>query len=364
MTNVRCLTGLQLFWTMLTFTLGQAMFLTIAPAVAIAGNDAWLSLLLNAAVSAGLVFLTADTARHCQGRTLIGYAQCVLGPVIGRAIGAAYVLLWVVDASVIARQTADFMTATEYRQTPHWVFIFSLALVVIGLLHRRIFASLGSMALLIGPSVLILLIATLAIAATNSHWQRLLPVATLHGVGRIAQGALPAAMNTGQAVVAGMLVPFARHPLRATSAVVLGVAVAGVVLVFLAVQVVSVFGPTLPPMLWNPLFDLTRFIDMRTFVENMESSVLVFWLVSSFFRLAVFLGVAVYALTQLVPRWPVSVTLWGTGAVVAALAFVPGNILYSSELYQRFLYESGIGPALLMGVPLVLWVGARWRALR
>jgi len=364
MIHARTLTRLQLFWIMLTFTIGQAIFLTIAPAIAIAGNDAWLSQLLNAVISAGLALITADTARRCRRRTLIEYAQDVLGPVLGRVAGGAYVLLWLADASIIVRQTADFMTAVEFRQTPHWVFMGSLALLVIGLLHKRIFASLGSMALLIGPGVLLLLLATLAISATNSHWQRLAPIAGLHGIRSIAEGALPVVMNTGQSVVAGMLIPFARQSRHATAAIVLGVAVACLTLACITTQVVAVFGPNLPPMLWNPLFDLTRFIDMRTFVENMESSVLVFWLVTSFFRLAVFLGVAVFAITQLIPRCSLQTTLWTGGLVVTVLAFVPGNIQYSSELYQRFLYVSGVGPALLAGVPLVLWVGSRWRKAR
>ncbi|MHB1957370.1 MAG: GerAB/ArcD/ProY family transporter [Sulfobacillus sp.] len=358
MTTVTKLSGAQLFWLFTLFTMGMSVFLTVAPAIHRSHNDVWLSMVLNLLVSAFLTFVCVRTALHYPTETLVQYSQRLLGKWAGRGVSLLYLLHWTTVAGIILRQTADFMMTSEFHHTPPWVFIISMIVTVLYLLQKGGLESLGRISLLIGPIVMGVMVMTVWLSTTDARWTRLLPVYSLNGIQPIFLGALPVIGYTGDGATVSMLLPFVQNVKRNAYIAVAGVGAASLFLIAAAAEIVAVFGPDLPAAMWNPFFDLTRFISVASFVEEIEPFVIIFWFLSGFVRLSLFVFISSHGWRQLFSgsrTWPF---LSIVGLITAAEAFIPPNIVYSSVLYSRTIVDGWVTPILFVSIPLLLWIVA------
>lgn len=358
------LSGMQLFWLLAMFTIGLSVFLTIAPAVQRAHNDVWISLTVNLFATTLLTWISVHTALRYPGQTMVQYAQSLLGTWPGRVISVLYLLYWTSLSGIIVRETADFMMTSEFHHTPPWVFIISMVAIVLYLLRDGGPTSIGRISLLIGPMVMATLLLTLWLSVPDGRWSRLLPLYALNGPGPILHGAMPVLAFTGNSVIVGMLVPFVKHTRHSAYMAVAGVAAAGLFLIGAGVQTIAVFGPDLPAAMWNPFFDLTRFISVSNYLEEIEPFVVVFWFLSAFVRLSVLTFATSYGWSQLFNSSRVWPFLWAVSAIAAVEAFLPRNIVDSSRLYSRAIAQDWAGPILFAAVPLLLWVVSGIRSRR
>ncbi|MHB1682097.1 MAG: GerAB/ArcD/ProY family transporter [Bacilli bacterium] len=349
------LSGAQLFWLLTLFTIGMSGFMTIAPVICRAHNDAWMSMTLNLLVSTFLTFVSVRIALRYPGETLVQYSQSIVGKWVGRGVSLLYLLHWTTLAGIMVRQTSDFLITSEFHHTPLWVFIISMVAVVLYLLHKGGLDSLGRMALFLGPVIMGMILLTVWLSIPDGRLTRLLPLYFTNGGSSILQGVLPVFGYAGNGVVVGMLLPFVKNAKRNAYMAVWGVAVACLFLIGAAAQVVAVFGPDLPAAMWNPIFEMVRFISVADFVEEIEPFVIIFWFMSAVIRLSLFIFIASYGWSQLFQSsraWPF---LWAVGLITTVEAFLPRNIVYSSILYSRTIVEVWVAPVLFVAVPLLLW---------
>lgn len=349
------LSGAQLFWLLTLFTIGMSVFLTIAPAIHRAHNDVWMSMTLNLLLSTFLTFVSVRTALRYPSETLVQYSQSILGKWIGRGISLLYLLHWTTLSGIIVRQTSDFMMTSEFHHTPPWVFIISMVAIVLYLLQKGGLESLGRLALILGPVIMGVMLMTVWFSTPDSRWTRLLPLYFANGVSSILQGVLPVVGYTGNGVAVGMLLPFVKDAKRNAYMAVWGVASACLFLIVASVQIVAVFGSELPASMWNPFFDLSRFISVANFLEEIEPFVIVFWFLSAVIRLALLIFVASYGWSQLFSSSRALPYLWAVCLITIVEAFLPRNIVYSSILYSRMVVETWVAPILLVAVPLLFW---------
>ncbi|MHB1629855.1 MAG: GerAB/ArcD/ProY family transporter [Bacilli bacterium] len=218
--------------------------------------------------------------------------------------------------------------------------------------------SLSRCTMLLGPLTLLALVGDLIFNIPNVHFSRLLPVYAATGPQAILAGSLPSLGFVGQTVLVSMFAPFMQTPKLMTRYAVLGVLVAGVFLTMTAAVIVAMFGPDLSSRMWNPFFDITRYISIADIFQNVEAVVILVWFLSAFVRVAVYLFVATYGWARLfrINHW--QPLLWVVGPLSAAEAFLPNNIVFSSISYTEHVIQLFVTPVLVIAIPLLLWITA------
>jgi len=350
------ITGGQLFWISSMFNLGMAAFLMISPTVERVKNDAWISLAVSGLVSMVATWIGIQLSRYYPDKTFVEYLIDLTGTFIGKAIGILYVVNWIIVTGMVLRQITDIFITTQYHRTPSWVFVISMVIVSIYLLYQNGLQSLGLVTEVIGPLVILVAIFTFLFDLPNVDWKQLMPVYVNTGPYGLMYGAIPAASFLAQSSYITMIYRFVKHPERNARQAIWGGGVASLFLVISGLFTVGTFGADLTTNMWNPVFDMARYVSVAEIVQNIDAFVTIIWFLTAFVRVALFMFFAVYGTAQIlkIHNWKV-VMMWVSGFTII-IAMLPRNIIESTVVYPTKVVEPFVLPVLVFGIPLTLWL--------
>ncbi len=124
------LTGLQIFWIIITFSVGNMMLLTVQPAIATAKHDVWISYLLASIGGVLLVFIANKVALLYPKNTFIQYSKIILGKGFGTIIIFIFFIQWYSVIADILCELADFVNTILLPTTPPWILHVTMLLLL------------------------------------------------------------------------------------------------------------------------------------------------------------------------------------------------------------------------------------------
>ncbi|MGQ9754705.1 MAG: GerAB/ArcD/ProY family transporter [Desulfotomaculales bacterium] len=353
--------GKQAVMLMLSTVLPTAILTVPAVVVGFARQDAWLS--IGIATAAGLLIarLVVSLNLRFPGKTLVEYAEEILGKVPGKIVGLLYIwgFFLYVGAGVV-REFAVFMVTAVMPETP--IIVFSIMIVAVAAYAiRNGLEVLCRFNQLFIPLVGLLAI-VFALSVKDMRLARLLPVFDA-GLIPVIKGSVAPAMWLGQIVIFAMIIPYLHRPRDAHRVATFSLLLISFFLTASILEALLIFGPYVASAWIFPTFNAVRVVSIANFLERLESVVVAVWVIGAFVKVGVFYYAAVLGSAQ----WlglrdfrplvaPVglllvvlSILLWGEN-IIEMLHLV-------TEVYVPFsllVFESGI-PLLL----LVTAVGRR-----
>lgn len=284
---------------LLVFTVVVSTAVLIVPAItaAAAGRDGWICTLVVATVYGLLVTLIIIKLwERFPNKTIIEYSQIIVGPFLGKIIGAAYILWFIHINSVVVREFGDFLLTSFMPETPLIAFIIILltlgawatksGLEVICRANEFIF-----------PLFILSVTAVFVLALQESDFSRLLPVME-DGIKPILRGSWAPMAWRGEIIFVSMLLPYISDSDKAGKYLAYSVILVGFVLTFATVFTTAVIGE-LTNYLTFPFFELARCITIGRFFERMEALVLVMWVAGVTIKVATFFCLASLGTGQL-----------------------------------------------------------------
>lgn len=348
----------QLFWMIMMLEIGINLLISMTATILYAKQDAWISYILAGGAGLVITYIASKLSSRYPRQTLIEYSVTILGKWGGKLIVIPFILQWFWVISLILRDEFLFIRLSVLYKTPAWVVIGTMLGVVIYTVYHGGIEAIGRVSELWGPILMIILALTFALTINNLNAPMLLPVYADTGPGPILQGALAPVSLLGESVLLMMLFPFVEHPGKGTrKAVLLGVALSSVMLLFGVLWVIMTFGPAVSGRLQFPFFEMVKLVYLMEFIQNMDIFVMAVWLVCIFVKLSIYMFITSYGVAQ----WTGKTGSWKKiSLIVAAVSFILTMLVIilnpPAGLLLKGVWIRYVLPVNMIGIPLFLWL--------
>lgn len=322
-----------------------------------AKQNGWLSLLV-VATSYGLLvaLVVVKLGLRFPGQTVVEYAPEILGPFLGKLVGAGFVFLFIHFNAVIIREYSSFLVTAFMPETPQAIFIVTqvllAAIAVRGGLEVICRAGEWVFAVFILSMVIIL-----GLVLHDADFTQLLPVLE-NGVRPVIHGGLSPSGFRGEVMLMLMFLPYINMPQKSMKYLLASILLMGIALAEATAVTTAVFGE-ITENLTFPFFSLARYIALFGFIERLESLILVMWVAGVSIKVAAFYYVAALGAAQLFNLRDYRPVVLPIGVLLAAWSV--GLFANSRELVEwintsfppyAFTFQLGI-PSLLLLVAVL-----------
>ena len=268
---------------------------------ATAGRDAWIAALISTGIGMLLVLVYTALARMQPGLTLIEWYITQFGKWIGVPIAWMYVLLIVYDAGRIIADLKYLIPMTVLYKTPPIVtigiFVAVAAYAIFG--GIEVIGRIGELFL---PLILLLYFLEIILIFSSGivHINYLRPIVG-EGWKRILDTVWPLGISQtfAETLRFSMIWVLVDKPEKIMKSTLIATGISGVFIAFFSMLAVLGLGENTFVHSILPLYKLIQQISVADFVENLDIIEILYFLVTSFFKLSVELFIIVRGIQQL-----------------------------------------------------------------
>ncbi|SFM08550.1 spore germination protein KB [Paenibacillus sp. 1_12] len=299
MSKQESVSSVQMSMLFLFFLTGASIVIIPAPLTNIAGNGAWISLLIAFAMGilllAGILYLY----RQFPGQSLIECSRLMLGNTLTTLLLIPFtaVMFWNVAGIVI--EIVTFFKSTMLKETPTYAIstLFFVTIALTALAGIEVMARMASvlLALMFGFIVVIWLL-----VGNLYHPEYLLPVMP-DGIGPILNAAYIAyGFPYSELVVFAMILPYIRKKdtPKVGKHLYLAIIVNAMTLLASIIFSIMVLGPLSGDLKYS-LYQLARLIFIQEIIERIESIIGISLIVGFYFKAAILLFILMRVLAQM-----------------------------------------------------------------
>jgi spore germination protein KB len=351
------ISGTQIFWMMFTLEVGNTLLLTLSSTIRDAKQDAWTSMIIAGVAGMAISFLATSVSSLYPGETIIDYSQTILGKWLGKLIVIPFLLQWYSVIGLISGEFGDFIITALFHKTPLWVIIFTIMLLLTFLMYQGGIEGIGRLSEIVGPMVLLMIGVLLILDVKDMDWHHMLPIYQDSGLSSILKASFtPMASFFGESVMMTMFVFFMDKPDQASSRAIWGIGLAVFMVTIGTLAVIFTFGPGLPSRLLYPFYDMSRFISVMEFIQNVDILIVIIWFFSIFIKLALYMFLACYGTAQWFHLKDWRKVVWLVVPISFIMAVSIKNIQVFAQYYDKYYWLPYVFPVNMIGIPLLLFV--------
>jgi spore germination protein KB len=347
------LTKYQYFWLLLSMEI-TTLLLTPSLTFKEAKQGAPMAMLLAGVASLLVTYIAIKLSLLYPEETFVEYVPKIIGKWLGRTIILAYLLLWITATGIILRQYADFVHSALLVATPFWVVVLFMVFVMVYAVHGGLHI-VGRCSEVIGPIIIFNIVVFKLLTIINYRPERMLPLLPIEGVIPVLKGSTLAASFLSESFMIVMLVAFLSDKKKAVSSGLWGVGIAAIILITGVIDVLLIMDNTVPAKLLYPIYNITQYISIMEFIQNLDILMVVGTIFSFFIKLCLYMFMTSYGAAQLfhIRKW--KYLIWIVGILVIAVALFPRNVDESQINFPHF-WKNVAFPIFLFGIPLLLWM--------
>jgi len=281
------------------FITGSSIINIPGPLIGYAKNGAWISLLLS--MSIGLFILVCLLYLHKKfpNMTFIEYSKAMVGNWITVLLAIPFISFQFHMTSGIVLDIGLFMTSSMMRQSPLYLFLL-LVFVVVALTVRSGIETMARMFIVPIVSVLLFVIIILVLSYPNYEVEHLRPFMPL-GIKPVVLGAyFSYGFPYVEIVLMAMVLPYVRkeQPAHLSKGMYTAFLVYGFFIIAVTVSTILVFGPMAGERLYS-MFEVARTVDLLEVIQRIESLVGISLIMASFMKASIVLFTLNLTLTKL-----------------------------------------------------------------
>ncbi|MCM3627063.1 spore germination protein [Paenibacillus glycanilyticus] len=344
----------QLFWLLTTMEIGMTALLTIGESFKESRQAAWLSILLALLSSLVVTYISSKLCLLFPGKTFVDFVPELIGKWLGKLLSILYLAIWYAVGGVILREYSDFVHMALFLNTPIWVIMVLMILMMIYTVTGGV-QTLGRCSEIIGPFITISIVLITLLLAKDFRPVMLLPVLPLQGLGALVKGSLGAFSFLGESIAILMLIGFLQPHRKITAAATGGVALAGILLILITVSTCMVLGPVLPTYFIYPVYSVVQYVSVMEFIQNIDVLAVIVVIFSIFIKLSLYLFITSYGTAKVlgITKWR---NITGASAILfLIIALYPKNII-ESQVYFPDFWKYIVLPIFIISIPLLLLV--------
>ncbi|MDR6881269.1 endospore germination permease [Bacillus sp. 3255] len=353
------LSGNQLFWIIVTTEVIAMIGLRISPAIIIAKQDAWLSMLIAGGIGIALSLPVIHLSMLHPNQTLTLFSQSLLGKWFGRILVIPFLIVWYILSAALLRSFADFLHLVLVDRTPLWMIMILLVGVTIYMTYSAGITGIGRFCELMGPVIMLTLLISIILNVGNVDLRYLQPVYFDSGWLNIVKGSLAPSIWFAGPFTFLVIISFMQQPQKALSRSIWGICTTVLIVSISTLMVILVFGPNLSAKIRFPYFMFVRTIDILNFIQNVDIFIMFIWIFGVFAQLSLYFFIASYETAQWLKMKEWRKMIWIGAPIIFIMAFlIPDETAFTQ--YDKF-WTSVIFPVCGITIPLFLWIIAMIR---
>lgn len=225
----------------------------------------------------GCLWIVCKLGQRFPQHTLPQYTEILLGKTLGKIVGGAYVLYFLVVNILVIREFSEFLTNTLMPGTPG--VVFSTIIVLIGAYAAfKGIEVIARMVQFLLPLFVFTLVVLLGLAVPDMELGKLQPFLE-GGILPVIWGSVVPASWYGEIVVLVILLPMVNKPQEVKRKGALTLLAAAFFLTADTLITLTIFGPCLTGDLLFPFWYLAKFIEFGNYLQRMESLIVLLWVV-------------------------------------------------------------------------------------
>ncbi|MCP3773797.1 spore germination protein [Paenibacillus sp. MZ04-78.2] len=349
------ISGLQLFWLMLSLVTGSGMLFTLSPTIIEAKQDAWIAAAFAGVIGLCIVFLAVKLSLLYPDQTFVQYSQQILGKWLGKIIIVPpFVWLYSLDGMIL-RDSSEFVYLALFNRTPVYVLLVTLLILAVYVIYTGGIEGIARCSEIMGPLIVLMVVGTCVLSLNHADWHQLTPVYADSGIKSILKGSIPITVFYSSMIFFTMVICFLSDSRQALSRAMWGMAIASFFILVATAMVTMTFGPELASRMWVPFFDMTRSISLLGFIQNVDIVVVIIWLFSVFLKFSLLLFITIYGTAQWLNMRDWRKLMWIVVPIVYGISLLPKNLAVILSDYTKAItpYTMSIN---VFGIPLLLWI--------
>lgn len=350
----------QFFLLTLNYTIGTSFFIRPGGIIASTKQDGWIIPLLAGTIALLIVCLWLTLAKANLGLSIVQICIKVLGKPVGGFFALLYIWYFVQTAGWVTRNLGDFMKTLVMPRTPISVFHLMLLLIVCYAAIKGI-ETIARVSEFLTPFVLIVVVIIYLLTLSEWRTDRLWPMFQTDAWQMIINSTTVIGFPYMESVCLMMLAPYVKNGVK--SGLLYGIAMGTILLSGIVFVTIGVLGVTRASHSTYPLYIIVQELKIAEFIDHVESTIVIVWLIWIFLKLCTAYYCAVLGICQLFrlnDRTWIAVPLI---LLVSGLAIsFNDNVVENIEWDKRyiFLYSCFYG----IGIPVLLLLMTWFRKSR
>ena len=321
-----------------------------------AKNDLWLSPILASFIGILTVYIAYKLHKHYPNQTVIQFSEQIMGRFVGKILGFLYLAFYIPVTGSIIRGYGEFLVDSFLVHTPISVVMASMVLLCA-------FAVLGGLevlarvAQLFLPAFTIPLIILIFLLSPDFEFKNLFPMFE-DGIMPSVKGAIVPSGYFTEFFLMIFLLPFLADGKKGMKYGMMSVFAVMMTIVVVNLIVFLVLGEATISKVY-PLMNVSRYISLGNFFENLESITMAIWILGAFIKISVFYYAAALGTAQWLNLSDYRPVIWPIGILLVEFSFwsfPSGMELGRYDLinfpFQGFLMQTLI-PLLLLVISVV-----------
>lgn len=325
---------------------------------AVAGRDAWISVLISSSVGLIIMLLYTLLMRMNPGLTLVEWWRAQFGKWIGTPIAWAYTLLILYEVGRGVGDLKFLIPITILPKTPIFIvlIVFMIVLIYGAFAGIEVIARLGE---IVFPVILFLFPIEI-ILIFGSHImniQHLQPIAG-KGWSQILEAVWPVGITQsfGESIELAMIWPLVSQPEKIIRTTLLATITSGLfIAIFDAIAVATLGGALFENSIY-PMYTLIQQISLGEFVDNLDAIEVLYFLTTIFFKISIHMFAVVRAIQKLTLVKNSRVFILPVSAIALYLGMtMSSNILVHIETSLKMIQYNLFVPLFII-LPSILFV--------
>ncbi|MBP1994689.1 GerAB/ArcD/ProY family transporter [Paenibacillus eucommiae] len=355
MENAR-ISGWQFFLLSLNFMVGTAFFVRPGSIIAASKQDGWIIPLIAGIVAVLIACLWLTLASRNPGLSIVQICTKVAGKYFGGLFALLYIWFFIQIASWVTRNLGDFMKTILMPRTPISVFHLMFLIVVCYAVIKGL-ETIARTIEFLTPLVVLIVVVIYLFTLSEWKWERFEPMFQL-SAWQLMKDSLPViGFPYMESVMLMMIVPYVKS--RVKTGLLLGIVVAALLISGIVLVTIGVLGVTRTSHFVYPLYIIVQELQIAEFIEHVESTIVIVWLIWIFIKLCISYHCAVTGICQLFRvserTWiAIPLVLLISGIAILTHENVVENIAWDTRFI--FQYSSLYGIVLPVLLLFLTWI--------
>lgn len=326
-----------------------------------AGPDGWVLIIVGGIVSTIVAFIITRLGNLFPGETVVEYGKTLLTTPLGIIYSLGFILYFILFCAFEVRIFAEVLKQFLLDRTPTEVIAVTFLLTSAYMVRQGV-SSLGRMAELLVPAMIIPYFLFLLPAMGQMQYDNLLPVLRTSPLKLLTGVPVVTTSYLGFELVL-LLQPYMKRPKDAGKAMLIAMPLIMVFYMVVVVLTVSVLGiPEVKKLIW-PSLTIFRLVKVPgAFIENIHGFIMSIWVVSVFMTLSGFYYGAVLGLSRVLKLKDHSLLVLPLAPAIYFFSLVPDNVAKVYDLLDMFSLYLGIPFGFIF--PIGLYVLAKIRGIK
>ncbi|WP_241674826.1 GerAB/ArcD/ProY family transporter [Paenibacillus luteus] len=355
------ISGWQFYLLTVNYALGTAFFIRPGSVISSTKQDGWIIPLVAGAFAIVIACLWLLLSNANPELSIVQIALAAAGKPIGGLIAIVYIWYFIQTASWVTRNLGDFMKTILMPNTPISVFHIMFLVIACYAVIRGV-ETIARTSEFLTPFVLLVLFVIYISALNEWNWERFEPMFQASFTKLIKDSAPVIGFPYLETVTIMMLAPYVKTRLK--SSLLLGLATATLLLSGIVFVTIGVLGAARSSHLLYPLYTIVEELRIAEFIEHLESTIVIVWLIWIFLKLCIAYYCAVEGIRQLFQMkertWiAIPLVLLISGIAISLNDNVVENIDWDRKYI--FAYSCLFGIVLPLLLLVLSWIRQRGR---